>query len=269
MSKTMKQNKYFSLQRFVRLLKNDLLINQKSYLFTLLGLLIAVYALSFIGLRNSNPSYIQNALYLPNFIFYLLGIGAIIGTAFPALKNQINTSSYLLAPGSTFEKYMVQFVIRVVIFIALALLIFWIGTHLAKASLIPDPEHGFDPSKIPYFHFSGLFQGVHMLRDRIVIVVSLFSVASVLFAGSVYFSRFALVKTLIVSGICVFAVVLSFVILSHLFYPAETHGFSVELKTYKVSETLNNVQLAAYLLGCFSWIFFLILAYFKLKEKEV
>lgn len=265
----MKQNKYFSPERFVRLFKNDLLINQKTYLFTLVGLLIAVYAVTLLGMQKNNPNYIVNGLYLPNFIFYLLGIGAIIGTAFPALKNQIKTSNYLLSPGSTFEKFMVQFAIRIALFIPLALVIFWSATHLAKASLIPDPESGFDPSKIPYFHFSDLLKEVPTLRDKIVILISIFSVASLLFAGSVYFNRFALVKTLIVSGICVFAVVASFVIFSHLFYPVETHGFRVQLRTYKITETLSNVQLAAYLLGTLSWIFFLVLGYFKLKEKEV
>lgn len=266
----MKQNKYFNTGRFARLFRNDLLINQKTYLFTLVGLLIAVYALSYIGMRKSDPSYIQNALYLPNFMFYLLGIGGLIGTAFPALKNQIKTSNYLLSPGSTFEKFMVQFMIRIVLFVPIAFGLFWIGTHLAKASLIPDPKSGFDPSRIPYFHFRDLYFNVHStIIDKLAIVLSIFSAASVLFAGSVYFTRFALVKTLILSGIIIGMVVLAFVLFSHIFYPAETHGLHVELKTYKITENLYNVQLAAYLLGGLSWIFFLVFGYFKLKEKEV
>ena len=44
-----------------------------------------------------------------------------------------------------------------------------------------------------------------------------------------------MVKTLIVSGIIIWAVVFSFVLLSYIFYPASTHGFEVELKTYKVN----------------------------------
>lgn len=265
----MKQNKYFSPGRFARLFRNDLMINQKAYLFTLVGLLIAVYAVTLLGMQKNNPTYIVNGLYLPNFIFYVLGIGAIIGTAFPALKNQIKTSNYLLLPGSTLEKFMVQFVVRIVLFIPLALVIFWISVHLAKASLIPDPESGFDPSRIPDFHFSDLFKHVPTFRDKLVIVVSIFSAASVLFAGSAYFARFALVKTLIFSGIIFGTALFSFVLFSHIFYPTETHGFQIQLKTYKINENLYNTQLAAYLLGGLSWIFFLVFGYFKLKEKEV
>jgi hypothetical protein len=265
----MKQNKYFSPQRFVRLFRNDLLINQKAYLYTPIGLLIAVYILSLLGLRNSNPSYVQNAVYLPNFIFYLLGIISLISTSFPALKDQIKTSNYLLLPGSTIEKYLLQFVVRIVIFIPLALVIFWIGTHLAKASLLPNPERGFDPSKIPYFYFSDLFKNVPSFRDKLVIITSIFSLATLLFAGSAYFNRFALVKTAIVVAVVSFLVILTFVCFSHIFYPDETMGFDMKLKIYEITDNINNVQLAAYLLGCLSWIFFLVLGYFKLKEKEI
>jgi len=261
-------NKYFNPKRFANLFRNDLLINQKTYLFTLAGLGIAIYALSYFFMRVNNGFQRSNE-YIPLLVFYLMGIGVVIGTSFPALSNQIKTSNYLLTPGSTFEKYLVQFVIRIVIFIPLALIIFWIGTHLAKASQIPNLERGFDPSKITDYHFKDLFQHIHGFRDQLIVVLSIFSTASVLFAGSVYFNRFALVKTLIVSGIVIGAVVCSFVLFSHIFYPSETHGFDVRLKTYKITETLYNVQLAAYLLGGLSWIFFLALAYFKLKEKEV
>lgn len=265
----MKQNKYFSPQRFARLFRNDLLINQKTYLFTPVGLLIAVYIFSLLGMRQSNPDYVQNALYLPNFMFYILGVIALLSTSFPALKDQIKTSNYLLLPGSTIEKYFLQFVVRFIIFIPLALAIFWIGTHLAKASLLPNPESGFDPSKIPDFHFSSLLQHVPSFRDKLVIVASFFSFATLLFAGSAYFNRFALVKTAIVASIVSFLVILTFVISSHIFYPAETQGFNMKLKIYEIAGGLNNLQLAAYLLGCLSWIFFLVLGYFKLKEKEV
>lgn len=265
----MQQNKYFSPGRFARLLQNDLMINQKLYLFALVGLTLAIYAFTYFLMRIAGVTFDRSQDYIPLILIYLMVTGAFIGTAFPALNNQIKTSNYLLAPGSAFEKYMVQFVIRIVILIPVALVIFWIGVHLAKASLVPDPSRGFDPSKIKDFHFKDLFEQVPTLLDKIAIIVSIFSAASLLFAGSVYFKRFALVKTLIVSGICFFTVILSLVVFSHLFNPAETHGFDIELKAYKITENLYNTQLAAYLLGCFSWIFFLALGYFKLKEKEV
>lgn len=256
--------------RFAQLLRNDLLLNQKTYLFTIAGLALAVYAFTFLVMRGAvNGSFARAEDYIPLIFIYLIAIGVVVGNAFPVLTNQIKTSNYLLAPGSTFEKYLVQFVIRIVLFFPLAMIIFWVGIHLAKASLTPNLSTYFDPSKIVDFNFSDLFEHVPTFRNKLIIVLSIFSVASVLFAGSVYFNRFALVKTLIVAGMTVGAVILSLVLFSHIFYPAETHGFDVELKSYKITNDLYNVQLAVYLLCGLSWIFFLVLGYFKLKEKEV
>ena len=64
-------------------------------------------------------------------------------------------------------------------------------------------------------------------------------------------------------------VLLLFVMFSHIFYPNQTHGFDIALKTYRIAKNLNNAQLFVYLIGGLSWLFFLPLAYFKLKEKEV
>lgn len=264
----MKQNKYFNLNRFVKLFRNDLLIHRKTYLFATLGLAIGLYIFTFFMMKNTRNFSSNN--YIPLMIFYLMAIGAIVGNSFPAFIDQIKTSNYLLAPGSLFEKFMVQFVIRIVIFIPLAMFLFWVVTYLAKASLIPLPALGFDPAvHVADYHFAELFIQIPLLRDKIAILISIFSAVSILFAGSVYFRRFALVKTLVFVGVSVFAVILSLVLFSHLFFPEVTHGWDINLKTYHVTEDLFNVQLLAYIVGGLTWIFFLTMAYFKLKEKEV
>ncbi|HEY3370909.1 MAG TPA: hypothetical protein VGK10_08685 [Prolixibacteraceae bacterium] len=257
----MKQNKYFSLGRFAQLLRNDWLINQKSYLYTLVGMSIVVYAITYLSMIR--PVNFPFTNYIPLFIFYMLGIGAIIGSAFPVLKDHIKTTNYLMLPGSMFEKFMVQIFVRMVLLIPLSLFIFWIGVHLAKVTAVHEGQ------MIADFTFSELFGHIIKLRDQFLIIVSIFSMATLLFAGSVYFNRFSLVKTSIVFFLMIGIVVLTFVLFSHLFYPAETHGFHIQLQNYKITEDLYNTQLAGYLLGALSWLFFLPLAYFKLKEKEV
>lgn len=264
----MKQNKYFSISRFINLLRNDWLINKKTYLLTLVGYALAIYGLSYFLMYTTR--HFTNSQYTGLFMFYLMGIGFVIGTSFPALTDQIKTINYLLAPGSNLEKFMVQFVNRIVLFIPLALTIFWVATHLAKASLVPDPANGFDPYKrIEDFHFWNLFNSDITNLDRFIIILCVFSFLSLLFAGSAGFKRFSLIKTLIVLMIMIGTVVLSFVLFSHIFYPAETQSFHINLESYKITKDLSNLQLAGYLLGGLSWLFFLPLAYFKLKEKEV
>lgn len=265
----MKQNKYFSLKRFTLLLRQDFLLNQKIYLFTLIGLGIAIYAVTYFYILSNNGAFYQHGDYYSLVTIYLMVVGAIIGTSFPALINPVKKSDYLLAPGSLLEKYMVQFLLRIVVLIPIAMILFWIGVHLAKATFVLFPTQHVIPDRIQDYHFTELFSNVPTTTDVLALLLTIFSIASMLFAGCTYFNRFSLVKTIIAISIMVFGVVCMFVIFSHIFYPSQTEGFEIELSAYKIWEQMYNTQLFLYLTGGLSWLFFLPLAYFKLKEKEV
>jgi len=207
-----------------------------------------------------------------------LGIDVYVGTAFPALSNRNKTTSYLLTPGSTFEKFMVQLMIRIVILIPTALVIFWLAVYLAKASLVANTTIDFNAAiQITDFHFNELFE--NNKQQNQIIFLCIFSFGTFLFAGASYFKRYALAKTLITLAIGIGLVFLLFVLLSHIFFPNVTHGFENRLLSHllivqesgspKMVENPYNMKLFWYAIGHFSWLFFLPLAYFKLKEKEV
>jgi hypothetical protein len=274
-------NNYFNVKRFTRLLKQDLLINRKKYLLNIVGLVLVTYLLSYWFLSSSKPSLVQspeliNIIYFTYFLFYMMLVGVIVGTAFPDLTDKIKTANYLLSPASTFEKFLVEFLLRIGFFIPLALGIFWIAIRLAKASLIADPEvlYGhkfFDPSVIPYFEFRLLVtRGVDKLWDSwqiLFFIFGFFSYGAYLFAGTTYFKRYALVKTVLISGILFIGCVLFSMLLSNIFYP-EITGFKLQLETFQVTEKLDSTKFSLLSLSLLSWIFFLGMAYFKLKEKE-
>ncbi|MGQ8338121.1 hypothetical protein ACUNWD_16335 [Sunxiuqinia sp. A32] len=265
----MNQNKYFNPGRFARLFKHDLLINQKIYFFAIAGIGIAIYLLSYFIMLQNRGGFLTTDSYVPLMLFYMMGLGALIGNSFPALKNQIKTSSYLLYPGSTFEKFMVQFVIRIVLLIPIAFGLFWIGTHLAKATMFLVHQPGTDPNNIIDFNYSYLLEDVPTLLDKTFVVFSIFSFATVLFAGAVWFKRFSLVKTLIITGLMFGVYLLTFVFFSHIFFSDKVVGFDIYINQYKVAKDLHNIQVLLYSVGVLSWLFLLPLAYFKLKEKEV
>lgn len=183
----MKTNNFFDLDRFIWLLRQDILFNYKFYLSFLFGLSIGIYLVSYLIIRNISSGFLS-----VNYILYNLLLGAtmvFIGMSFPSFRNQINTCNYLLIPGSAFEKLMVQFVVRFVIFIPLALILLKVGVYLAIASMVPDPKTGFDPLFVEDLSYSRLltFQN-NPLRD----LGYLFFV----FAGSAYFKRYSVVKTM-------------------------------------------------------------------------
>ena len=286
-------NNYFNLKRFALLLRQDLLINRTRYLLGLVILGLVVYIFSYLELIGKQRDILffyvdpkQNEMYKyfnvvriysDIFTYYLFAIATIIGTAFPDLSDKIKTSKFLLNPGSTFEKFLVQFLIRVVYFLPLALGIFWIAIRLAKWSLTPLEEgimEGVDPAIIPYFHFKDLFTDhwenkVWQTHKIFFICFGLFSYGIYLFAGSTYFKRFALVKTVITSVIILFLPISFAVLLSHIFYPQQTKGFDLKLEEFPVTEYLSSSELSLLLLSLLSWMFFLAIGYFKLKEKEI
>src|SRR6187402_2411071 len=119
-------NSYFNFKRFTHLLKQDLLINKTKYLLALLGLGLVTYILSYWFLNSNKENmiryeYLNNQNYLISFTFYILLVGVIIGTSFPDLSDKIKTINYLLNPGSALEKLLLQFLIRIGLFVPIAL----------------------------------------------------------------------------------------------------------------------------------------------------
>lgn len=273
-------NNHFNFNRFVRLFQQDLLINRTKYLLGILGLGLISYLLFYWYLSTNKiqiMSYVKsiNNRYMTCFMFYIMGVSAIVGTAFPDLTDKIKTANYLLSPGSTFEKFLVQFLLRIGLFIPIALGIFWIAIRLAKASLIPEMLYGnefFDPSLVPYFEFRLLvtreIDKLWSIPEILIMVFGLFSYGCYLFSGATYFKRYALIKTIVVSGIAFGSCILFSMLLSHIFYAQETHGFEVKFKDFFILDNLHSSEFFILLLSLFSWVFFLPIAYFKLKEKE-
>lgn len=276
-------NNYFNLKRFSRLLQQDLLINKTKYGLTILGLGLITYILSYMFLNSSKESMIKHNYavfqnYTICFAFFMMYVGVIIGLAFSDLSDKIKTSNYLLNPGSTLEKVILQFLIRIGLFVPIALGVFWIGIRLAKASLMPEivnynsVEQLMDPALIPYFEYRFLItQNSGKIWDTwqiLFVIFGLFSYGIYLFAGATYFKRYALIKTVIASIVVLLTSITFSVLLSHIFYPKETHGFNSRLNEFAVTEHLSSFQLFMVSLSLFSWMFFLAMAYFKLKEKE-
>lgn len=288
-------NNYFNLKRFALLLKQDLLINRTRYLLGLVILGLVVYIFSYLQLMSNQRNILLYAIdskqnemykyynvvriYSEIFNYYLFAMAIIIGTAFPDLSDKIKTSKFLLNPGSTFEKFLVQFVIRVGYFLPLALGIFWIAIRLAKWSLTPLEEGimaGVDPEIIPYFHFKDLFTDhwenkVWLTQKILFVCIGFITCGSWLFAGSTFFRGFALIKTVISAAIVFGIAFLYCAMLNYIFILAkdqDEHFYSFnnmmdELILYSYEFAFLLVALC---IPCFLLLF---CTYFNLKEKEI
>jgi hypothetical protein len=269
-------NKAFKISRFINQFQNDILINYKRYLFTFAGFSILLYFVFLFDMRSMNYTFINNHVvpefsnrhYLTIFMLCLAAIGLFIGMSFPELSNKIRARNYIQLPGSIFEKILVQFIIRFVISTLLLFVIFWIVANLARLTAIQFEYVQKQGIKIYHLNFSVMFSFLGTLKNRVGIFISIFSLGTFIFAARLFFTKSAVLKTIILGAILFFIFFCFLVICSHVFYPEITHGFAISIPDYKLSNNLSNTELYIYSIGVLSWIFFLPLAYYKLKEKQ-
>jgi len=260
----MNTNKFFNAKRFWHLFRNDLMINHKRYLFVVLGIAIALF-LYFVWDMNQDIKYdFKLNQYRDPLVFLIMGMGAIIGMAFPDLSEKKNTCNYLLLPGSIFEKYLIQFLIYFVLFAPLAFSIFWIDTRLARFTVLHlNLNH---IAKIELLSFTSLYQYQSTL-DIVMMCMAVFSMGVFLFVSRLFFKRFALVKSLILAVGLFYTLYAVMLLLSHIFYP-EYPSYEIYVNDFDLIKDLTCNQLFVYGMAGLSWLFLLPIGYHKLKERQ-
>lgn len=263
----MNTSSVFNSRRFYNLFRRDIMLNHKLYIFTLTGIAFALFLLFVFNMTNVYNLEYKESDYIKILTFSLIYIAAFIGSSFPELSDKKGTCNYLLLPSSIFEKYLVQFFIRFVIFIPLALLLFIAMADVARLTATQiNLIHGKN-IYIEKFNFSCLFPTQSDKKIEAIILFGLFSAGTFLFSARLFFKRFALVKTLILGTILFYLFYCFMVILSHIFYP-ETQGFNIKINEYEIVPQINSVELFISCFACLSWLFFLPMGYYKLKEKQ-
>lgn len=260
--------KHFSARRFYKYVKYDLTLNGKTYLLALLGLVVILFIVDVFTLNTASPRINFNrGYYTPIFVFFLILSSVIAaGTAFSALRSSKSSINYLLIPVSNFEKFAVQFLIRIVGLVLLFLPLYWLTFKLAYSFY---NLFAVVSENVESYNLLSPFQW-QINRVDIYILVSITS-GSMLFAfcGAAYFKKQALFKTILTFALLVLAWFLLMVTLSHMFYDHNSKQFfEIKLRSYKVQELFYNTQIYATILFAGLSLFLLPLAYFKLKERE-
>lgn len=263
--------KYFNFKRFYYTFKYDLMLNLKSYLSFGISLFLGLILIDFLFILNAGWKFDQN-IYLPLFYFsFLISSILVIGTSFPLLRNKKSIAHYLILPASTFEKILIQFIIRIGLFIPFFLIVFWLDLKLAGGiyNLFDWPNI----TQIESFTLLEPFESLPFRNtlDILALVGVILTVATFLFTGATYFKKYALFKTVLSFSILIGSVILLFWGFTMIFYPDfyKTGGTFIYLKPYKISEHMFNIQLFFYVIAIVSSLFLLPLAYFKLKEKQL
>ena len=261
---------YFNFKRFCNAFKYDLRIGLKLYLSLLLGLIVALVLIN-IALLSITQSAFEANEYVQTFYFtFLLSGILIIATSFPLLRGTKSKLHYLMLPASVFEKVLIQFCMRFVIFIPVFFTVFWLDFKLAAA--VYNLFEWSRSIKIGDFNFlepllhapSG---SIHMFA----LAGLLLTIAAFLFAGATYFRRYTVIKTVLAFALFLGGGITLFRLFTMIFFNSYYKEIDVfaYLEIYSVSEQLVNIQLYFYVIAFLSGLFLLPLAYFKLKEKQL
>lgn len=268
----MNSTSFFSLRRFGLLMRNDILLNYKKYIYSIIGALILGYVILYSEMPKNINYYdvFNDTKYAGIFIACLIGLAVFLGLSFPALETKAGSASYLLLPASTFEKFLSQFFIRVIIGTALFFVVFWIDAQLARLTALSVLKHIGGSADVKVFEFADVFT---FIRNKPIILsgalISFFvSMGIFIFSVRLFFNKLAVVKIAITMAAMFGVIVLLVVLFSHIFYPGD-YGFEVKLPHYNRYLNFSNFDVWVFSMFYFPWLFFLPLGYFKLKEKQV
>lgn len=279
----MKTNSRFDFTRFGRLMVYDLKLNGTAYLLKLAAFILLLYLWLVYQMRQRPDEFMlfkvdgqfvnQAQGYVYTFLVGLIFLGMFLGTSFSAMGNKVKRTLYLQLPASTMEKYLQSIFIRIVVGTGLFFLVFWMDAQLARLTFEQIPIGNLtgyivygQNCKPQVFDYSMIF---NKETPWAIIVPVFVAMGTFLFACPLFFRKYQLLKSILVFFIVIFLVICLLVILSHIFYPAEVNGFDVEFKGLSVFGKVTNADLFLVPLAYLSWLYFLVIGYFRLKESKL
>ena len=257
--------KYFNPTRFSKYFSYNLSIHYKAYFITCIILLIGLVCTNYIYLCI-NHEYKANTHVTIYTLSYCLSAILVIGTGFPELRTKSKTIYFLTIPASIFEKYLVQFFIRIICFTIIYHVLFWVSLKLAHQFYMLT-----DYNKHYIIYDYSIFSSIKETTSQVMylMVLLIITLCLFLFAGSAIYRKHALFKTVFTVIAIPFGIYVILLIYSYIFNPGVTHGFYPEIYSRFTIIGYNTFTILLITLCSFTSLLLIPFAYFKLKEKEL
>lgn len=260
-------NNTFSIPRFALLFRQSWLHNNRLIWLALTGYcgLVILLLLLFQAAQNFRSQSVEpyQALFI---VIFTAGGVICAGSSFMAFRSKEKTYSYLMIPASHIEKFAVEFILRVVLFVVLVPLLFYI-IYIVEGSIVQALTDEYDLKSSTLFKLPSLPDHPAGRKGTwLVLIISLISgIFLIPFTGSVAFAKSPLIKTMFTLATLVI------VNGTLIYFFAEIAGF----KNYQPAEKgllfIRSPETALTAVTCFVVLIdvgLLAGAYFKLKEKE-
>lgn len=259
-------NNTLSWRRFQLLFNQHLIHNGQLLLLSLVAYVGVIFIVLSIaqfsnGLRPHDLDMFRGFLVGFVTLFALL----YVGHSFPAFRSKESTISYLMVPASTVEKFIFEFVIRILFVLVALPLVYWLTFHLHGFFFTIFTDEPFLPVGIQYLVKIDIEEQYYLLIYSISTAGVLLTL-SLVFTGAAMFDKQPLVKTLFVVAIAImFFVGYSFIMMTQ--FGLEKYTLPQSMYLVPLDEVLA-LKLAFVGLTA-SALIMLFVAYRKLKEREV
>ena len=273
----MKTNQIFNFSRFGRYAKSSLIINYRQLLMIWGGMVSAIFLLYLLVKISINNAIRGEAMTEPFLILFFAAGIIFAGTSFPAFRKKEKAIAALTIPVSALERFVYEFLEKIVVFIIFYPPIFYVASNSAlyirntinwrKSEIVEYTANGV-VSKVQVFphHYFSLTDVAHEFKDgQLPIYLSLaFLLFSIAFAGAATFRKYPLVKMIVFCGAFIAAMAGYFYITFeklHLNHPW----------LEKVLDQIDRPDQVFFWTYPLTFVSLMILpySYFKIKEKEV
>ncbi|MFA8449876.1 MAG: hypothetical protein ACEPOW_04210 [Bacteroidales bacterium] len=276
----------FNPRRFALLARREILFNWKKLILDYLSIivLIAFFCSTAINFLYTSPEvyYLNQAgesMLKPHvykdfsriaIILYLIFIVIHVGWAFPDFRSKERTQNFILLPNSVFEKWVFEFILRIVVFSILYVFLLTIGMNIGQYvySIFASQEVTFLNFWFPFEALSYSFS-IDVYGEPNIYILSLvagIALSSIMLTGASFFQKYPIIKS--VASIYIFQTVLGLatVLIGLLFYSRFDHL----MRNLGADITWEAIGIKWIVYGflIFTFIVFHTATYFQLKEKS-
>lgn len=281
----------FSFARIGKLMRLEFLLHRRYYAMLVLGAFLSTFLfLLFVWYKNSEAandsdlpiegvnfsrSTWEKSSYLGIFIgFKLLVFFVVIAQSFKELRSRSSAEFYLLLPSTVLEKVSAQFVILITLAELILPFVFWLAIQTAYwfwTGMIEGGNVLMEVSEISFFELT-LFMSSpdnSWAVQLLIIGISLF-LFSLLFAGSLYFGKWNVVLAPL--SVFVYYLILagSSIGLSQILFSDQSmFSFNISIDQPEIFDGVPLIMLLILVLLYSATALSYVVAYFKLKEREV
>jgi len=276
----MKTNQIFSFKRFRKYAISNATLSYRQTLMMWGALVVSIFTISFYTMETNSYNWYKGWLSMFTIIFFVAGI-LFASFSFASFRSKEKTIMSLMLPVTAFERFLSEFLGKIIAFIILYPVVFslsgnfavfirnMIGTKTIETyditELINGTETVIKVATFPfkYMQIQDIFKTMPTNQISLGISLAIF-MFSLSFAGSATLRKYPLIKTLVFVGSIILAIIGYFYLV---FEKMNRNNPWIE----NTSDKLNNEQqllITSSILIVFSLIT-LTYAFFKVKEQEV